>query len=71
MSTKTIEMTVRQGHSVVNFRETVNDDCNWTALAYIFHRFLLAQGYNLDDEAVSADVESYVRATDIPEEEQW
>ena len=70
MDTKTIEMTVRKGGSVITFRETVDDACTWMALSYIFHRFLLAQGYNLDGEEICADVDSYVRATEAVEE-QW
>lgn len=71
MANKVIEMKVTKGNSVVVFREVVSDAATWMAQAYIFHKFLLAQGYHLDSEQVGADVSDYIDSTDYAESEEW
>lgn len=65
---KTIEFTVRQGNSEIKFRDVFSDVSTWMAQAYLFHKFLIAQGFQVDSEQVSADVEAYVSATEVLEE---
>lgn len=67
MANKTITMMVSQGNSRVSFTDTISDSSTWMAQSYLFHKFLLAQGYVLDAELVSADVEDYINA-EVPEE---
>lgn len=62
MSHKTIEMSVRQGNSVITLRNVLDEHAPWFAQAYMFHKFLLAQGYVLDGEDVGSDVHSFVNA---------
>ncbi len=64
MTTKTITMTVTDGNSHVTMREVFDSNTTWMALAYQFHKFLAAQGYHLDNEAVGADVEAYILSTE-------
>ena len=68
MANKTITMTVSQGNSRITFTDTLSDASTWMAQSYIFHKFLLAQGYVLEAEAVSADVEDYIAAEVTSEE---
>lgn len=65
---KTIEFTVRQGNSEIKFRDVLSDGSTWMAQAYLFHKFLIAQGFLVDAEQVSADVEDYIAATEVLEE---
>lgn len=67
MANKTITMMVSQGNSRVSFTDTISSDSTWMAQSYLFHKFLLAQGYVLEAEAVNADVEDYINA-EVPEE---
>jgi hypothetical protein len=67
--TKRITLTVTQGNNTVTIHDSLPDDSPWCAQAYLFHKFLLAQGYVLDDEAVGSDVEAYVYAADSLSEE--
>jgi hypothetical protein len=67
MANKTITLTVSQGNSRITFTDTVSDCSPWMAQSYLFHKFLLAQGYHLDAEQVGADVEDYINA-EVPEE---
>ena len=67
MANKTITMMVSQGNSRVSFTDTISDSSTWMAQSYLFHKFLLAQGYVLEAEAVNADVEDYINA-EVPEE---
>jgi hypothetical protein len=60
MANKTITMSVSQGSSQIDMTCTLSDECTWMAQAYLFHKFLLAQGYHLDGDAVGSDVGSYV-----------
>lgn len=65
MLTKTVTMTYHDetgGH--ISSTQTFDRDCNWMALAYQFHKFLLSIGYNMDGEEVGADVSSFVSATE-------
>lgn len=71
MSNKIINMTVTQGNSQVSIREVFNDTTPWSAIAYQFHKFLSSQGYPLEFEDVGADVESYINAIVITEQESW
>jgi hypothetical protein len=67
MANKSITLTVCQGNSRITFTDTLSDASTWMAQAYLFHKFLVAQGYFLDSEDVGADVSSYVNA-EVPEE---
>lgn len=67
MANKTITLIVSQGNSQISITDTISDCCTWQAQAYLFHKFLVAQGYYLDGEDVGADVASYVHA-EVPEE---
>jgi hypothetical protein len=67
MANKTITMMVSQGNARISFTDTISDTSTWMAQAYLFHKFLLAQGYVLEAEDVGADVEDYVNA-EVPEE---
>ena len=67
MANKTITLIVSQGNSQISITDTIADCCTWQAQAYLFHKFLVAQGYYLDGEDVGADVRSYVHA-EVPEE---
>ena len=67
MANKTITLMVRQGNSQISITDTISDCSTWQAQAYLFHKFLVAQGYYLDGEDVGADVASYVHA-EVPEE---
>lgn len=67
MANKTITMMVSQGNSRISFTDTISGDGTWMAQSYLFHKFLLAQGYHLDAEQVGADVEDYVNS-EVPEE---
>ena len=67
MANKTITMIVSQGNSRITVTDTISEGSTWMAQSYLFHKFLLAQGYVLEDEAVSADVEDYI-AAEVPEE---
>ena len=67
MANKSITMTVSQGNSRIVFTNTISADSPWMAQSYLFHQFLLAQGYRLEADAVNADVEAYVNA-EVPEE---
>jgi hypothetical protein len=69
MSTKTIVMSCHdsnRGH--VNLTQTFDEDTSWSAIAYQFHKFLVAQGYVLDHDHVGADVEAFIMATEQDEE---
>lgn len=68
MANKTITMMVSQGNSRITFTDTISDSSTWMAQSYLFHKFLLAQGYVLDAESVSADVDDYVAAEVTSEE---
>lgn len=70
METKTITMTVVQGNSRATLTETFSDEVTWMGIAYQFHKFLAAQGYILDQEAVGASVEDYC-AGQTEENEEW
>ena len=64
MSTKTITMTVRDGSGGhINYTQVFDRDCSWPSIAYQFHKFLLAMGYNMEGEEVGSDVEAFVSAT--------
>jgi hypothetical protein len=65
---KTIEMVIRQGSSVISFRDALSDEATWMAQAYLFHKFLLAQGYTVEPDQVGADVDDYVAATEVSKE---
>lgn len=67
MANKTITMTVSQGNSRITFTDTLSDGSTWMAQSYLFHKFLIAQGYIVEAEDVGADVEDYVNA-EVPEE---
>lgn len=67
MANKTITMMVSQGNSRITFTDTLSDGSTWMAQSYLFHKFLIAQGYIVEAEAVSADVEDYVNA-EVPQE---
>lgn len=67
MANKRITLTVYQGNSQISITDTISDAATWHAQAYMFHKFLVAQGYYLDGEDVGADVGSYVHA-EVPEE---
>lgn len=71
MSNKIINMTITDGNTQVSIREVFSDTTPWSAIAYQFHKFLAAQGYRLEPEAVGADVDSYVSATDNIKSEEW
>ena len=71
MSNKIINMTITDGNSQVSIREVFSDTTAWPAIAYMFHKFLAAQGYNLEAEEVGGDVESYVNSIDNTEPESW
>ena len=62
MANKTITMIVSQGNSRITFTDTLDGASTWMAQSYLFHKFLLAQGYVLEAEEVCADVEDYVNA---------
>lgn len=65
MSTKTIAMTCRDSNGgVVTVTQDYDEDCNWQAIAYQFSCLLHGMGYRLDLEAVGADVESFIAATE-------
>ena len=68
MANKTITMSVTQGNSRISFTSTLSDSSTWMAQSYMFHRYLLAQGYVLDAEAVGADLEDYIHAEATSEE---
>ena len=67
MANKTITMMVSHGNSRISFTDTLSDMTTWRAQAYLFHKFLLSQGYVLEAEDVGADVEDYINA-EVPEE---
>ncbi len=67
MANKTITLIVSQGNSQISITDTISDCSTWHAQAYLFHKFLVAQGFYLDGEEVGADVASYVHA-EVPEE---
>ena len=67
MANKTITMMVSQGNSRITFTDTLDEASTWMAQSYLFHKFLVAQGYYLDAEQVGADVEAYIQA-EVPEE---
>jgi hypothetical protein len=69
MDTKSITMMMREGNTSVTISETYDGAASWGALAYQFLKFLRAQGYILDEEAVGADVADYTAA--LSEEEQY
>jgi hypothetical protein len=71
MTNKVIEMKVICGNSQVTFREVISECTTWMAQAYIFHKFLMAQGFVLDPEAVGAEIEDYVAAVDDVEDDDW
>ena len=71
MANKIIEMTVREGSNSISHRFVIDRDASWRAQAYIFHKFLLAQGYNLEGESVGSEVSDFVAATENIEEDQW
>lgn len=62
MANKVITMMVTEGNSRITFADTLADDASWMAQSYLFHKFLLAQGYILEAEDVCADVDAYVNA---------
>ena len=62
MANKTITMTVSQGNSRISFTDTLSDASTWMAQSYLFHKFLLAQGFIVEADQVGADVEDYVNA---------
>lgn len=64
MTTKTISMSCLENSSSVHMSVTYDEGTPWHAIAYQFYSFLLAQGYSLPQEAVSADCEAYARNTD-------
>lgn len=68
MANKTITMTVSRGNSRITFTDTISEDSTWMAQSYLFHKFLLAQGFIVEDDRVGADVEAYVDA-EVPSEE--
>ena len=70
MANKSISLTVSQGNSRISFTDTISGESTWMAQSYIFHKFLLAQGYILDGEQVGADVEDYVHA-EVPHDEMF
>jgi hypothetical protein len=59
---KRITLTVTQGNNTVTIQDSLNENTTWGAQAYLFHKFLLAQGYDLEGEDVGSDVEAYVYA---------
>ena len=64
MSTKTITMTCYdENGGSIDLMQSFDEDCTWSAMAYMFHKFLAAQGYVLDHERVGSDVEAFVLAT--------
>lgn len=71
MSTKTITLTVTDGNNTTTIRDTLDSGSTWMAQAYLFHNFLLAQGFRLDDDAVGSDAEAYVTAQCPEEDEGW
>lgn len=68
MANKTITMTVSRGNSRITFTDTISEDSTWMAQSYLFHKFLLAQGFIVEDDQVGADVEAYVDAEVTSEE---
>lgn len=62
MANKTITMMVSQGNSRISFTDTISEGSTWMAQSYLFHKFLLAQGFIVEADQVGADVEEYVNA---------
>lgn len=62
MANKTITMMVSHGNSRITFTDTISDCSTWMAQSYLFHKFLLAQGFIVEADEVGADVEDYVNA---------
>lgn len=67
---RTITMIVREGNHTTTVTDVLESTGTWMAQAYLFHNFLLAQGFRLDAEEVGADVRAYLKAQ-VTEEESW
>ena len=67
---KQITFTMSDDRGTTTIRENFDEDATWMAIAYSFHKFLQSMGYNLDTDAVGADVDDYL--TSAPDEgEDW
>ena len=69
MSNRHITLTVRDGFNTMTISDTLHEGSTWMAQAYLFHKFLLAQGYVLDGECVGADVQSYCDSVSMMDSE--
>lgn len=67
---RTITLTVTDGNNQTTIRDVLSSESTWMAQAYLFHKFLLAQGYVLDQERVGSDVDAYCGAQ-CDEEDRW
>lgn len=67
MANKSITLTMTHGNNQIIITDVLSGESPWTAQAYLFHKFLLAQGYYMDGDQVGADVGVYVDA-EVPEE---
>jgi hypothetical protein len=62
MANKTITMAVQDGNFSTALVDHLDSDSTWKAQAYLFHKFLVAQGFILDVEDVGGCTEAYVDA---------